>query len=242
MSAEDGADAAPDAPSDLGAVEEALGHRFRDRARLELALTHASASFEREGTRGNERLEFLGDAVLDLAVSGLLYAAHPDWTEGDLTRARAALVNTGQLAARARTLGLGEAARLGRTFRDGGGRDRDSILANLLEAVLAAVYLDGGLAPVEALVRRVFPEAADPDAPPPPRDAKTRLNEWAHARGGQTPRYRTLEDRGEAGGARRFRAAVELGGERLGEGEGATKRAAERAAARQALLRADEEP
>jgi len=222
-------------------LESRLGHRFADPAQLERALTHPSAAFEADGTRGNERLEFLGDAVLDLVVSRLLFEVHPGWPEGDLTRARAALVNTGSLAARARELGLDAEARLGRT-EEPAGREKESILANLFEAVTGALYLDGGLAPVEGLVRRVFPEATDPAAEPPPRDPKTRLNEWAHARGSAPPRYATLEDRGEGGGERRFRAAVELEGERLAEGEGANKRAAERAAAEAALRGAEPAP
>ena len=217
------------------ALAQRLGHRFARPELLELALTHPSASFEADGSRGNERLEFLGDAVLDLVVSQLLYAAHTDWSEGDLTRARAALVNTGSLAGRARRLGLGAAAHLGRTERRGGGAEKESILANLFEALVAALYLDGGLEAAEALVRRLFPEAADPHASPPPRDAKTRLNEWAHARGTLPPRYRVLEDRGEGSGARRYRVAAELGDARLGEGEGGTKRSAERQAAEAAL-------
>lgn len=223
------------------ALESRLGHRFDEPARLELALTHPSAAFEADRTRGNERLEFLGDAVLDLAVSGLLFETHPDWAEGDLTRARAALVNTGSLAVRARELGLAAEARLGRTEQEAG-REKESILANLFEAVVGALYLDGGLAPVVALARRVFPEAVDEAAGPPPRDPKTRLNEWAHARGSDSPRYATLEDRGEEGGTHRFRAAVEVDGERLAEGEGANKRAAERAAAEAALRETEPAP
>ena len=219
------------------ALEERLGHRFRAPALLENALTHASAARESDGTRGNERLEFLGDAVLDVIVSRGLYEAHADWPEGDLSRTRSGLVNTASLAARARALGLPDAVRLGRTEQRSGGREKESILANTLEAVIAAVYLDGGLAAAEAAVRRVFPEAFDPRGEPGVRDPKTRLNEWALGRGGTPPRYLTVGDTGEEGGADRFRVEVHVEGEAVGTGVGASKQVAERAAAEAALLR-----
>jgi ribonuclease-3 len=222
-------------------LADQLGYVFRDDRLLADALTHASCAREMDGTRGNERLEFLGDAVLDLVVSRGLYEAHPDWPEGDLSRTRAGLVSEPALAERARALGLGGFVRLGRTERRSAGHEKDSILANALEALIAAIYLDGGLPAAEAVVRRLFAEAFDPAQPPQERDPKTRLNEWSHAKGGTPPRYRTVSDAGEGSGAGRFGVEVAVGEETLGHGSGPTKQAAERAAAREALARVEGE-
>jgi ribonuclease III len=227
---------APDA--ELG---RRLGWTFRDPSLLETALTHPSAAFERDGSRGNERLEFLGDAVLDLVVAELLFEEHPDWREGELTRARAALVNATSLAARARELGLADYLVLGRTEERSGGEEKERILANLFEAVLGALYLEGGLAPVAALVRRAFAGALASREEVLRRDPKTLFQEWAHATLRETPRYRTLEDSGVEEAEDRFRVSVEVAGTCFGAGTGRTKRAAERAAAREALLRASRE-
>jgi len=216
---------------------ERLGFLFEDIDLLETALSHPSESYERDGSRGNERLEFLGDAVLDLTIAGLLYQAHPEWSEGDLTRARAALVNTAALAAKARSLDLGDYVRLGGSERRSGGSEKDSILAGLFEAVLGAMYLDGGLERVEALVRRIFPEAHDADGARPERDPKTRLNEWALARFGRAPSYRLVEDSGVENADDRFTVELLLDDEPSGSGTGRTKRAAEQTAAAQALER-----
>jgi ribonuclease III len=226
------------------APDEELGRRlgwtFRDLSLLEAALTHPSAAYERDGSRGNERLEFLGDAVLDLVVAELLFEEHPDWREGELTRARAAFVNTASLASRARELGLAEYLVLGRTEERSGGEEKDRVLANLFEAVLGALYLDGGLAPVAVLVRRAFAPVLASRESVLRRDPKTLFQEWAHAALGETPRYRTLHDSGEEEAPDRFSVSVEVGGERFGTGSGRTKRGAERAAAEQALLRTGE--
>jgi ribonuclease-3 len=216
---------------------ERLGFRFEDASLLETALTHPSESYERDGSRGNERLEFLGDAVLDLTIAALLYEAHPGWSEGDLTRARATLVNTAALAAKARSLDLGDYVRLGGSERRSGGSEKDSILAGLFEAVLGAMYLAGGLGPVEALVRRVFPEAHDVEGSRPEPDPKTRLNEWAFARFGRAPSYRLVGDSGVENAEDRFRVELSLDGEPWGWGTGRTKRAAEQVAAVRALER-----
>ncbi len=217
-----------------------LGHAFRRPELLEEALTHASAAHERGGSRSNERLEFLGDAVLDLVMAQLLCEAHPDWEEGELTRARAAMVNTDSLAERARELGLGPFIRLGRTEVHSGGADKGRVLANVLEAVLGALYLDAGLEPVVALVRRVFGTLLASGDAVLVRDPKTRLQEWTHATLQQTPSYRVVEDRGEEGGELRFTVDAEVAGESWGRGTGPSKRSAERAAASQALERARE--
>jgi ribonuclease-3 len=214
------------------------GYRFRDVALLEVALTHPSAAYERDRSGGNERLEFLGDAVLDLAVARLLFAAHPDWREGELTRARAAIVNTRSLARRARHLGLGELMRLGRTEQRSGGERKERVLANLFEAVVAAIYLDGGMDPVNALVEREFGGEIKSGALLE-RDPKTRFQEWAHATLRDTPRYRLLRDSGIEEADDRFSVAVDVGATCWGEGSGRSKRIAELAAAAAALARVE---
>ncbi len=216
-------------------ISDLLGYEFADHALLELALTHSSFSHEGDGGRGNERLEFLGDAVLDLAVSQILYGVHPEWDEGDLTRTRAGLVNQKSLAEQARNLELGRFLKLGRTETRSGGCEKDSILANCFEAVTGAIYLDGGLAPVEDFVRRVYGSALAHDAARQRRDVKTEFQEWAHARFQQTPRYETVGDSGTDGDDARFAVAVSVGGDVWGRGVGRSKRVAESAAAAEAL-------
>ena len=220
---------------------ERLGMAFRDPELLQTALTHASAAFEQDGTCGNERLEFLGDAVLGLVVAALLYEAHPEWREGELTRARAALVNARALARQARALGLAEYAVLGRTERRSGGAEKERVLANLFEAVIGALYLDGGMEPVQALVRRCFGEALAGDAMLQ-RDPKTRLQEWAHAALRDTPRYVVAKDTAVEDAEDRFTVEVLLAGESWGRGAGRSKRSAERAAAAEALARVERSP
>jgi len=230
-----GAERAPDA-----ALAESLGYVFHDASLLRQALTHPSASFEEDGTAGNERLEFLGDAVLDLVIGERFFVKHPDWREGELTRARAALVNTKALAEQARELSLGAYVRLGRT-EVAEGREKHRVLGNLFEAVIGAMYLDGGLAPVAALVERRFGPGIDRDTIPP-RDPKTRFQEWSHAERKVTPTYRLLADSDEQGADDRFRVAVEVAGEVFGEGTGRSKQNAESDAARQALAAIEESP
>jgi len=219
----------------LTTIGQLLGHEFEDPGLIELALSHVSYAHEKDGSRGNERLEFLGDAVLDLVIAEFLYDAHPDWTEGALTRARAALVNKRTLAERARGMGLGAYIHLGRTERRSGGESKDSILSNCFEAVVGALFLDGGLAPVEALARRLFGSSVEEGSVGTRRDPKTEFQEWAHARHGATPRYRTIRDSETDDDERRFSVEVTLDDERLAVGVGRTKRDAERAAAQAAL-------
>jgi ribonuclease-3 len=227
------------ASTPVAEVAERIGYRFRDSSLLEVALTHPSAAYERDRTGGNERLEFLGDAVLDLAVARSLFHAHPDWREGDLTRARAGLVNTRSLARRARHLGLGELMRLGRTEQRSGGERKERVLANLFEAVVAAIYLDGGMEPVLGLVERVFGGEIASGALLE-RDPKTRFQEWAHAQLRETPRYRLVHDSGVEEAEDRFAVAVDVAGACWGEGIGRSKRSAELAAADVALEKARE--
>jgi ribonuclease-3 len=221
------------------ALEADLGHVFARRELLETALAHPSHAHETDGTRGNERLEFLGDAVLGLVVGELLYAAHPDWAEGELTRARAALVNARTLAARARSLDLGRFVRLGRTEQRTGGSEKDSILANVFEAVVGALYLDAGPEVVRGFVERVFAELLR-EVPGGARDAKTRLQEWAHATLHQTPSYRTVRDSQVDADSERFEVEVWINDEAWARGVGRTKRQAEQAAAERALGRTAE--
>jgi ribonuclease-3 len=218
------------------ALEAAIGHRFADESLLETALTHASRAHEMGAGRGNERLEFLGDAVLDLVVAQLLYEAHPDWPEGELTRSRAALVNRDALADWGRKLALGEFLKLGRTEQRSAGEQKNSILANCFEALIGAVYLDGGLEPVEALARRLFGELIDHGAT---RDPKTEFQEWTHAHFGSTPTYRTTADSEAENDERRFTVEVCIGQEVWGSGVGRSKRIAEQNAARAALERGE---
>jgi ribonuclease-3 len=218
----------------VAALERALGYTFVDPALAETALWHPSYAHEQDGSRGNERLEFLGDAVLDLVVARRLYETHPDWTEGALTKARAFLVKKDSLAARAKALGLDEWVHLGKTeLRTG--RRKASILANCFEAVLGAVYLDGGLDGVEGVVERCFgEELADRQVP---HDAKTAFQEWAHAELRETPRYQLLEDTGIENDDARFTVEVTVAETSYGRGVGRTKRAAEVAAAEAGLAR-----
>jgi ribonuclease III len=233
----DPAIAASDEADPVEVLSRALGHEFRDRERVLTALSHASYAHETRGDRGNERLEFLGDAVLDLVVGEALYAAHPDWSEGQLTRARASLVRGDALAERARELALPTLVMLGRTEVRSGGSEKDSILANVFEAVIGALYLDGGLAPVQAYVAGWF--TGDPEHALA-ADAKTSFQEWAHAALRATPSYHTLADSGIEDDAQRFTVEVRVAGEPWGTGTGRSKRYAEREAATAALLRRGE--
>ena len=217
------------------ALGAALDYAFRDATLAETALSHPSFAHELDGSRGNERLEFLGDAVLDLVVARLLYDRHPEWPEGELTRARASLVNKDALADRARALGLGGLIRLGKTEQRSAGNEKDSILSNCFEAVIGAVYLDGGLEPVERAVQHLFGEELGNEAVL--RDAKTAFQEWAHAEYQCTPLYETTHDTGVENDDGRFTVEVHLRDTVYGAGVGRTKRAAERRAAREALSR-----
>ena len=215
-------------------VESALGYAFRDPTLLETALSHASFAHEQAAGRSNERLEFLGDAVLGLVIAELLYAAHPEWSEGELTRARAALVNQSSLADCAREMQLGRFVKLGRTEERSAGEGKDSILADCFEAMLGAVYLDGGSAAARALLEQAFGDAIQRGAV---RDAKTAFQEWTHARFQCTPSYRTTRDSGTENDEQRFTVEVRVGDEVWGTGSGRSKRVAERSAAESALER-----
>jgi ribonuclease III len=212
-------------------VQERLGYLPRDAALFRAALTHRSAS----GTN-NERLEFLGDAVLNLIIAGLLYSAYPAASEGDLSRLRARLVSREPLAEIAAGLALGEALQLGSGELKSGGFRRQSILADALEALFGAIYLDGGLSAVEVPVQRLF-GARLASLPPPEtlKDAKTRLQEYLQARSLGLPHYAVHAVSGEDH-AQSFTVTCEIAtlGRRT-QGEGSSRRRAEQAAAAQML-------
>lgn len=226
---------------DLEAIQRAVGHGFRTPELLVQALTHTSYRNEAPDVDAdNERLEFLGDAVLELTVSEALFRRWPSFPEGRLTRLRASLVNTGTLAEVSRALGLGQALRLGRGEEGTGGRDRRSTLADVFEATLGAVYLDGGLSAARGVVERALIPRMDTLAQGDGRDSKTRLQEWAQERHRLIPSYEIIDRRGPDHAAV-FTARVVVGGEGEAQGQGRSKKEAHRAAAA-ALLASVGEP
>ncbi len=222
----------------LEAVQRAVGHAFGDPSWLEQALTHTSYRNEVPGVDvDNERLEFLGDAVLELTVSEALFRRWPDFPEGRLTRLRASLVNTRTLADVSRALGLGRALRLGRGEEVTGGRDRRSTLADAFEATLGAVYLDGGLEAARAFVERALMPRMDALARRDGRDSKTLLQEWAQEHHRVVPSYEIIGHQGPDHDLV-FTARVTVAGVGEADGEGRTKKEAHRAAAAALLVAA----
>ena len=223
----------------LKALENRIGYEFRNRNLLILALTHSSYANEKKlGKAGcNERLEFLGDAVLGFVTAEYLYTKHPDMPEGDLTRIRAALVCEESLHEVAQYLGLGEYLRLGRGEELGGGRRRPSILADATESVFAAVYLDGGMDAARDLIHRVLlDKEQEEQVEERRRDFKTELQELVQRKPDQTLRYEMVGASGPDH-ARVFAFRVLLNGQVAGTGEGRSKKEAEQAAAHCALER-----
>lgn len=217
-------------------LEKALGVRFKGADLRDAALTHRSYAFEQGLSVTNERLEFLGDAVLGLVVTDLVYRSFPDRPEGELAKLRAAMVNMTTLAEVARELGLGEALLLGKGEEQSGGRNKASILADGFEAVLGAVYIDLGLKPAAALIERLlWPRIAAYVRGEGERDHKTILQELAAQDIGRLPEYRVVE-RGPDH-EKEFTATVFVGGRELGHGVGRSKKEAEQRAARQAYDR-----
>ena len=220
--------------SEPEALDRALGIAFRDAGLREMALTHRSFAFEQDLDATNERLEFLGDSVLGLVVTDMAYEAFQDWPEGELAKLRAAIVNAQALAEVARSLHLGQLVRLGKGEEQSGGRDKASILADALEAVIGAVYLDVGLDAARALIERLFrPLMEAYDQGRGPRDHKTILQELASRDLHVMPEYR-LEERGPDH-EKEFTAAVFLDGKVMGRGVGRSKKEAEQRAAKEAL-------
>jgi ribonuclease III len=220
-------------PESLEPLIRRLGFAFDDSSLLVQALSHRSWCAESGGVPSNERLEFLGDAVLGLVVAEHTYRAYPDLPEGSLAKVRAAVVNASVLAEVAGELELGGALLLGRGEDSSGGREKASILANAVEAVIGAVYLDRGWDAASALVLRLLgSRIAEAAAGPGAEDFKTRLQELVIRRAGELPRYEV--DGAGPDHARRYTAAVYVGGTAAGRGEGRSKKDAEQAAARAA--------
>lgn len=200
---------------------------------LELAVTHRSFAYEQGGLPHNERLEFLGDAVLGIVVTDTLYRSFPDVTEGQLAKLRAAVVNARALAEVARMLGLGDCLRLGRGEETTGGRDKSSILADAMEAVIGAVYLSGGIETARDLVLRLFTPLIEASAElGAGLDWKTSLQEAASESGLGLPEY-AVQDSGPDH-EKEFTASVLIGGEVFGTGVGRSKKVAEQSAAQEA--------
>lgn len=224
----------------LDALQLRLGHRYTQPALLTRALTHRSF-----GADHNERLEFLGDAVLNLAVSGMLYERFSGSDEGDLTRIRAHLVREETLHKAAVQLGLPDVLRLSEGETRGGGAQRPSILADALEALIGAAFLDGGFDPARLVVQRLFGEViAATEVDSWSKDAKTELQEWLQARRIAVPAYRITGTRGQAH-AQTFEVECSVAALGLSQrGEGRSRRAAEQEAARHMLaaLKASDRP
>ena len=214
-------------------LEAALGHHFADPSILTEALTHSSYAAEHAGIGHNERFEFLGDAVLQLAVTEFLFATYPDLPEGEMAKIRAASVSGRELTHVAGGLELGRYLRLGRGEEASGGREKESILADAMEAVLAAVHLDGGYPTARRIILALWEDRVRAKATAPGRrDYKTRLQEML-AVDQRRPQYQVEGDGPDH--ARVFTAIVRVEGEEWGRGSGRSKKEAEQAAARDAL-------
>jgi ribonuclease-3 len=228
-------------------LQERLGYRFKNPMLLDRALTHSSAVPELRSAakptassewqiEDNERLEFLGDAVLDLLASEYLLSRFPEWSEGQLSRSRARIVNAQALEVSARRLGLGDYLRLGKGEEKTGGRDKHAILADALEAVVAAIYLDGGLTSARKVLTSILFEQALEDSGERlwESDRKSALQEFLQRRGQAPAEYRLAGERGPDH-QKMFAVEVWSRGECLASAEGSTKKEAEQRAARDAL-------
>lgn len=212
-------------------VARKLGHIFTDEALLKTALTHRSY-----GTPNNERLEFLGDGILDFVIAASLFHRFPGLPEGDLSRLRANMVRQESLHRLAQELKIGDVLRLGEGELKSGGAQRPSILADALEAVFGAIYLDAGFAAAQQVIERLYAPLLDELKPGQfQKDAKTRLQEWLQGRKKPLPRYQLLETTGAAH-IQRFEVACEIDNPALRTiGHGSSRRIAEQVAAEQAL-------
>lgn len=220
----------------VSGLEARIGYRFKDLSLIDCALTHISAmSGPRNPVGSYQRLEFLGDHVLGLAVSDMLFKGFPKANEGELSRRLADLVRKETCADVARAIDLGPAIKLGTSEAKAGGRERVAILGDVCEALIGAVHLDGGYPEAAALIERLWTERMR-KSERPSRDAKTVLQEWAQARGLPTPVYREIGRTGPHHDPE-FRIAVELSGRAPAEGLGRSKRVAEQAAAAAMLTR-----
>ncbi|MFY9722606.1 MAG: ribonuclease III [Azonexus sp.] len=215
----------------LSTLTAALGHSFADRALLQTALTHRSFSVS-----NNERLEFIGDGVLNCVIAIALFRRYPDLAEGDLSRMRANLVRQDALHRLAVALNLGDSLRLGEGELKSGGNQRPSILADAVEALIGAVYLDAGFEAAQAVIARLYlPLFDELSSGPVTKDAKTSLQEWLQGRKKPLPRYHLIEASGAAH-EQRFEVACEIENPALRTtGQGSSRRLAEQAAADRAL-------
>ena len=231
-------------PADLDALEAAIGHRFADREMLHRALTHSSHVHERtvasgpDGLRDNEQLEFLGDSVLGFLISEELLKRHPEAAEGRLSKLKAHLASAAWLHEAAQQLRLGDYLQLGRGEEMSGGRTKKTLLVDALEALIAAIYLDGGMQPAREFIQRfvVAPGLADAgmdgeQAPPNLTDYKSALQEFAQARRLPPPRYVIVRERGPEH-SKTFTVEARVGREWIGQAEGNTKKSAAQRAAR----------
>ena len=216
-------------------IQNRLGYWFNDIMLLKAALTHSSYANEnkKSGLTSNERLEFLGDSVLGMTVANLIYKENPSLSEGKMTKLRAELVCERSLASLAADLGLGECLLLGRGEEKGGGRSRPSILADAVEAVLAAIYLDGGFDPVNRLVSEHF-STLNAHSPPICSDYKTSLQEVTQEKSGRILSYHTVNESGPDH-MKCFTVEVRLNNVVIGHGTGRSKKEAEQIAAKAAL-------
>jgi ribonuclease-3 len=216
-------------------MDEIAGYQFKDARLLETALTHGSYLHEHpeEEATDFERLEFLGDAVVDLVVGEDLFHRFPEATEGELTTLRARLVSRDGLATVAQRIGLPERARLGRGEEGSGGRDRLGLAASVFESVIGAIYVESGFEVARDVILRVMQDDLDATATAPLKSAKSQLQEWAQAEKQELPFYRVVEERGPEH-RRDFVVEVEAGG-RVAQGSGPSKREAEEAAASKLL-------
>lgn len=221
---------------DLSPLQQRLGYSFQDPRLLQLAMTHPSISHEQEGpVQHNQRLEFLGDAVLGLVLTRELYERFPDFGEGPLTKARAELVNQRSLADQSRRLNVGEFLIMSRGEIAHGGRERPSALADAFEAVIGAIFVDGGFDAAREFVLRCFRDTfGEFAAPPNLNNPKGELQEMLQTRSGEAPRYEITAATGPDHD-RSFECAVYHGGRELGRGRGKSKRSAEGEAALAAL-------
>jgi len=224
--------------SSLTELQQQAGFTFRNEGLLRRALTHRSYLNEHpEETEDNERLEFLGDAVLDFLIAAMLYHRFPEMQEGPLTRLRSSLVRAEQLAAFARQIGLGPHIRLGKGEDDAGGRDREVLLSDTFEAILGGLYLDSGLEAVKEFVEQSFlPLALGILREQKDIDAKSQFQEWAQAELNFTPQYVTVSAEGPDHD-KTFVVEVRVNGETYGVGTGRSKQSAAREAALEALKR-----
>ena len=217
-------------------LETKLGYKFKSEALLQRALTHASVRGGKAAPEDNERLEFLGDRVLGLAVAGMLNESFPAAKEGELARRLNKLVCGRTCSEVGRALDLGPVLVLSEAEAQNGGRDKETILADAVEAILGAIYIEAGFEKARAVVLRLWQPFTDAERPRVVADAKSRLQEWAQGRGLALPNYRVVSRKGPDH-APHFTAEVKIAELQPARGEGASKRIAEQAAAAELLIR-----